>query len=182
MDRALRDLLRTERRREQIEERRRRNALRRQAEESVSLRDVLAELAASAQPVAMTTAASGPTPSGAICELGRDYVALRDGRDVVHLVPLAQVAAAAPIAPITRTELGANLPGVAHPVPPDALDLAERLRELAMRRTEVCAHTPRGAVSGRLRQVGADVLVVTDPVGAPVAIVLGQLAVVEIRP
>jgi len=179
MDRALRELLRAEERRAQVEERRRRNALRQQAEESVSLRDVLAELAASTQPVAVTTAASGPTPPGAVCELGRDYVALRDRVDAVRLVPLAQVAA---VMPVLRIEPEAALPVVPRPVPPDAPDLAERLRELAMSRTRLCVCTPGGAVSGRLRHVGTDVLVVTDPAGTPVAVALQQIAVVEIRP
>lgn len=178
MDRALRDLLRTERHRAEVEQRRQRTALRRQAEESVSLRDVLAELAASALPVALTTAASGPTPPGEICELGRNYVAVRDRLDVVRLIPLAQVAA---VAPIHHVEPEAALPMVARPIPPDAPDLAERLGELATRRTHLCVSTPGGPASGMLRHVGADVLVVTDPAGAPVAIALEQIAVVEIR-
>ena len=83
-----------------------------------------------------------------------------DRVDAVRLVPLAQVAA---VMPVLRIEPEAALPVVPRPVPPDAPDLAERLRELAMSRTRLCVCTPGGAVSGRLRHVGTDVLVVTDP-------------------
>lgn len=171
MDRALRDLLRTERHRGQVEERRRRNALRRQAEESLSLREVLDGFAARSTAISVHTACQRTPAPSVVCELGRDYVALRAEASVVRLVPLAAVAAIRSTVPAAP---GAGVRSMAD------LDLAERLRELAGIGASVRAMAAGSVVSGRLRSVGHDVVVIEASDGSRAAVALGRIDELEV--
>jgi len=150
-DHELAELIRAERHRAQIDERRRRNGLRRQADESVSLLDVLGALAAHGTQVTVHTKA-GAQLAATICDLGRDYVALRSPGSLVRLIPTGEIVEARAIGAVA----GARSAIRAEP----RLELGERLRELADRRSVIRLTTRLGVVTGRLRRVGLDVLVV----------------------
>ncbi|WP_421119675.1 hypothetical protein ACE2AJ_20315 [Aquihabitans daechungensis] len=177
-DQELAELIRAERHRAQIEERRRRNGLKRQAEETASLLDVIGALAAHGALVSVHTKA-GTQPPATILDVGRDYVALRGAGLAVRLIPVGQVAAARAIgagpAPMGPTRPAGG--GCGH-----ELHLSERLRELAARRSAVRLTAAAGTVTGRLRGVGLDVLVVEQDDGTEAFVALGALAEVVVEP
>ncbi len=172
-DQEIARLLRAERHRAQVEERRRRNGLVRQADESVALLDVLGALAGHGAVVSVQTRAGTLRPA-TICDVGRDYVALRSAESVVRLIPVGELAAARAIG---------TGPGPTVLVPPEAqLDLSERLRELALRRAAVRLVAGPAVVTGRLRGVGVDVVVVEHDDGPDTFVALAALAEVVIGP
>lgn len=174
-DHALAELLRTERHRAQIEERRRRNGLRRQADESVALLDVLGALAAHGAVVSVGTQSGELRPS-TICDVGRDYIGLRCAESVVRLIPLGEVAA-------VRAISAGAAPGPAGAPPPELpLELGERLRDLATRRSAVRLIAGPAVITGRLRGVGQDVLVVERDDGPDTFVALAALAEVVVDP
>ncbi len=172
-DEELTDLLRSERHRALVDERRRRNGLRRQADESVGLLDVFGALAAHGAVVSVRTMA-GPLPAATICDVGRDHVALRSAGPVVRLIPVGEIAAARRIG-ATRS------PTVAASAEPK-LELGERLRDLATRRANVRVIAAGEVITGRLRRVGLDVVVVEQDDGTDTFVTLGALAEVVVDP
>lgn len=173
-DQALWDLLDAERHRAQVEDRRRRRNRRLQADESVSFTEVLGALAAHGTVVDVATA-TGTLAAVVVCEVGRDYVAVRSGDGLVRLVPFPAVASAAAVGR-ARSGPPAGLVG------PTPLHLAERLRELAGWRTSVQVTTAWSVVSGQLRRVGADVIVVEQADGGDAFVALPAVVEVGVEP
>jgi len=176
-DQALRDLLAAEQHRQRVEERRRRHGQRQRADETVSLADILGALAAHGALVSLELA-SGPVPPSTICEVGRDYVAVRADGEAVRLLPMAAIAAASPVAdaPATPPRSGAPV----HRGPP--LHLAERLRELAARHARVQLAAGPRSLTGRLRRVGLDVAVLELDDGTDVFVSLAPLPEAVVHP
>jgi hypothetical protein len=175
MDRELQELLHTERHRAHVDERRRRNRLRRQADESLALRDVLGALAAHGT-VVTVHARHGEVPPSTVGEVGRDFVALHGPGAVARFLPAAAIVAIRPVAPpwATSTPVGGR-PG------PD-LDLGERLRELAGQRSSATIVAGRQRVQGRLRRVGFDLVVVEQAGGSDAYVSLDAVDEVQIVP
>lgn len=158
----LHELLDAERHRRLVDERRRRH----RADEVLTLGDVLGALAAHRAEVTVHTTAR-TLPPGYVCEVGRDYVALRSDAGSVRLVPLDRITWATPT-PLgeTRSVRGPD------PAPDDGLptlvllDLAERLRELVGLHARMQVSAGGVPLSGLLRRAGADVVILEDDDGA----------------
>ena len=174
-DRALRALVADERRREQVAERRRRGALRAQADETWTLDGVVRTAGAAAARVEVLSPAG--SAAGAICEVGRDYVAVRTGSREVRLVPAAAITAV-------------RLPGGPQPEasathraapPPVALDLEERLRDLARRHMRVDVVAGRLRTTGRLASVGDGAIAVGAADGVTSYVALASLDAIDLR-
>lgn len=169
IDAALRELLDVEHRRQRVHERRQRHGP--PVDEVVTLAEVLDALAAHGTPVDVHTA-SGVLACATVCEVGRDYVAVRADTGHVHLIPFAAVAAAVPV------------DGSATAAPPRAvpLHLAERLRELGAHRARLELHIGTASVTGRIRRVGADVVALDREDGSDAFIGLAALAAAVVDP
>lgn len=174
-DQELRDLLDAERHRQFVEERRRRHGRGRQAEEALSFVDVLGALAAHRAVVSVRTTGR-ILPVAQVCEVGRDYVALRSAGAVTRLIPLARIASATPALPTSASAEPMSIERRtgsldAH----EPLDLAERLRELVGLRAHVRVAVGGTPLAGRLRRVGSDVVVLEHDDGTDQFVVLAAL-------
>ena len=178
-DQALRDLLDAEHHRQLVDARRRRQAERHQADETVSLAEVLGALAAHEAVVTLETE-TGSLPPSTICEVGRDYIALRSATTGVRLVPMRQIAAA------RRLDQRPSGRGGASRIGGDAADLslhlAERLRELALRRTRVAIQAGAPTLTGLVRRAGTDVAVLELDDGTDAFVALDAVREVRVDP
>ncbi|MCU1370807.1 MAG: hypothetical protein JWO77_2001 [Ilumatobacteraceae bacterium] len=163
-DEALRELLRAEHHRSEIEARRRRSELHRQALESLTLLDVARELGRTGL-LADVRTRSGPVPLSTVVEVGRDYVALRGSGPVTRLVPAEAIASLGPgaaPAPAMAPRWGAH----------EATTLNERMTDLALRRPRVRIAFAGAGTAGQLHRVGLDLVVVTRDDGTDVVVAL----------
>jgi hypothetical protein len=172
-DAALRELLRAEQHRSEVEDRRRRRELHRQAAESLSLLDVLRELAGTGA-LAVVHTRRGPLPPSTVLEVGRDYVALRGSGREARLVPQGALAS---VRPLARRPEAATAPVAGTEA---ETSLHERLTDLALRRPQVTVATAADEASGRLCQIGVDLAVITDADGTDAFVALDAIAEVRV--
>ena len=159
--------------REAAEARVRERWLRTQAEEDARLAQVLAGLAERRAEVVATTTA-GHSVTGRATSLGSDFLAIAGAAGRTTLVPLAALAWCRPTPDRRRRPtlaLGAEPadPGLPGELPADSsATLVDVLSHAAPTRPRVSLQTHGATITGELRAVGVDVLVVeteTDPRG-----------------
>ena len=178
IDAALRQLLDDEHHQTAVDERRRRTDRRARAAACTTFAEIIQALAHRDRCVEVHRSQGDPLVA-VVCEVGRDYLALREHDGTVVLVPASRVVAVcastgAPSPVATRA-------GDAHEDGALALDLPERLRDLAARRVPVALTAGTLHVRGELHQIGADAIAVIDQ-DAVTVVVLDAVDEVRVEP
>jgi hypothetical protein len=150
----------------------RRHWLRTAAEEDASLAGVLLDLAERHVPVGLLTAA-GRRHHGEVAVVGADFVALRTGRERHVLMPFGTLVSVRPAADATAP-VGDREPG-------SALELVDVLIGLAAERLDAAFLLASGdRLTGQVRSVGQDLLVVRTEGSAAPTVYVALDAVVEV--
>jgi hypothetical protein len=169
-DRALRDLIDAERHREAVEGRRRRQWLRHQADESVSVIEVVRTLTGHGLRATLVRDTGAPV-TAPVCEVGADYVGTQADTSHLRLLPIRTVTT-------VRAHPGAEPADQPRSLPDTTL--VERLRELARLRPTVSLTLATAHITGRLRRCSHEVLVIDEPSGGETYVALAAVIDVEL--